>query len=88
MEPLTVNDLAREAGTNVPTFIKVFKKHFGLTPRQYIIQLRVKDAVRLMRTTDLPVAEIARKVGFQSPTRLYVLIKKFHARTPAAFRKK
>ena len=46
------------------TFARAFRAETGTTPAAHVEELRVEAARRLLETTDLTVAAIARSVGF------------------------
>jgi AraC-like DNA-binding protein len=56
--------LAAQAGISPFHFLRVFRKATGATPRQFLLRLRLRAAVRLLRTTPMRVTDIAYAVGF------------------------
>lgn len=60
---ITVREMAERVGMSEYHFAREFKRSLGLTPRQYLTQCRLEEARRLLRTTDLQVSEVARRVG-------------------------
>ncbi len=65
-EPLDVPALARIAIMSPAHFNREFRRVFGETPHRYLQRRRVERAMFLLRTTDAPVTEICRAVGFES----------------------
>lgn len=66
---------------------RMFKKYVGQTPLEFLSGLRLTQAKQLLRTTDLPVSEIAYRVGIENAS---YFISKFHAAegiTPHQYRK-
>jgi AraC-like DNA-binding protein len=61
--PLTVGQAARMVGMSVSSFMRVFKRSTGTTLISYVTHLRLAHACELLRDTDLPVADIAARVG-------------------------
>jgi LacI family transcriptional regulator len=55
----TIAQAAREGGLNRRAMERGFKKHLGVTPGQYMNEVRLDHAKRLLRETDLRMAEIA-----------------------------
>ena len=45
-----------------------FKRHFGVPPSQYLRRLRIEEAARLLRDTELPITVIASQVGYEDIT--------------------
>jgi len=58
----------------------------GLSPLQYVIRTRIESAMVLLRTTRLPVAEIAWRVGYGDVSRFGQHFRRQTGTTPAAFR--
>ena len=65
-EPLTVADLAREAGLSPAHFSREFRRVFGEPPHRYLITRRLERAAALLRRTDWSVGRIAVSVGWES----------------------
>jgi AraC family transcriptional regulator len=66
-EPLTLAEIASEVYLSVFHLVRVFKETTGETPHRFLTRLRVEEAQRLLRDSDLSVAEIASRCGFASP---------------------
>ena len=62
--PITLDQLAAEAGISRFHFARLFKAKLGMTPHQHLVRLRMKHAQMLLQETDLPVAEIALACGY------------------------
>ncbi|MFG3349467.1 GlxA family transcriptional regulator [Streptomyces sp. NPDC048018] len=65
-EPLPVTELARRAMMSRRTFARRFTAATGSTPHAWLRELRLSRAEELLETTDLPVEEIAHRVGYAS----------------------
>ncbi|WAM00025.1 GlxA family transcriptional regulator [Streptomyces sp. Je 1-369] len=65
-EPLPVAELARRAVMSKRSFARRFTAATGTTPHAWLRSLRLSSAEELLETTDLPVEEIARRVGYGS----------------------
>ncbi|WP_406347138.1 GlxA family transcriptional regulator [Streptomyces sp. NBC_00648] len=65
-EPLPVAELARRALMSKRSFARRFTAATGTTPHAWLRGLRLSGAEELLETTDLPVEEIARRVGYGS----------------------
>lgn len=86
-ESIAVGDAARMVNLSLNHFCKVFKQVTGKTFVEYIHTLRVQEAERLLRDTDLPITEIADRVGFSNITYFGRIFKKMRNRAPSAIRK-
>ncbi|MFE2874120.1 GlxA family transcriptional regulator [Streptomyces roseus] len=65
-EPLPVTELARRAMMSKRSFARRFTAATGTTPHAWLRSLRLSRAEELLETTDLPVEEVARQVGYGS----------------------
>ena len=65
-EPLTVDELAREAGMSSRRFAAVFRQVCGRSPMDYVIEVRLDRAAELLREGRLTVSEVAERTGFSS----------------------
>lgn len=66
--------------------IYLFKKKLGMSPVQYLTQLRIEKAKQLLRETDLPVREIGTVIGYPDVNYFNRIFKKYTDVPPAAFR--
>jgi len=62
---LDVESMSARFGLSSSAFTRRFRKAFGQTPYQYLIQVRLKHAHALLRQTDRRIADIAQAVGYQ-----------------------
>lgn len=83
---LTLDALAREAGMSRSAFASRFHAAFERTPIEFVKEMRLKLAARLLRTTDLPVKAVARKVGYASRSYFSRAFKARYELDPARFR--
>lgn len=65
-DPLSLDALARMAGMSRSVFSGRFVAAFGAPPMEFLKQVRLGQAARLLATTNLPVKKIARVVGYES----------------------
>jgi AraC-like DNA-binding protein len=59
-----LSDLARTAGLSPYHFLRVFKGVTGVTPHQWLLRARLREAAHRLATSRAPVTEIALDVGF------------------------
>ena len=67
-QPLRVDDLSAKAGMSASTFHHHFRSITALSPLQYLKQLRLQEARRLMLTDNLDAGTAAFQVGYESPS--------------------
>ena len=62
--PLDLDDAAAEAGVSPFHFLRLFSRVLGVTPHQYLVRCRLKQAARLLAEDGRDVTDIAYDVGF------------------------
>ncbi len=67
-EKLTLEMVASKVFVNPKYFSHVFKKEIGVAFTDYIIQLRIQYACRLLETTEYPAYRISYECGFSDPS--------------------
>lgn len=85
-EDLTVDALAARAAMSPRNFARCFRNETGTTPAAYVEQVRVEAARRLLETTDLTVAAIARQVGIRHAETLHRAFRRRVGTTPEVYR--
>ncbi|MBE6597776.1 MAG: helix-turn-helix domain-containing protein [Ruminococcaceae bacterium] len=65
-EPIPLSRLASLMNISTMYFSNFFKDTFHISPKQYILNLRLTEAQRLLLETDLSIKEIAYRVGFEN----------------------
>lgn len=63
---LSVEDLAERMAMSVRNFERVFTREVGITPSQYVLQMRVEAARRQLERTERGLKQVASAVGFGS----------------------
>ncbi|MDQ2702069.1 MAG: helix-turn-helix transcriptional regulator [Pseudomonadota bacterium] len=58
--------LARVSGVSAAHFARSFKEAFGLPPHRYLLTRRIERATALLRSTELPIIDIALDAGWKS----------------------
>lgn len=82
----TLESAAREASMSRSGFARRFKEVLETNFFDYLTRLRMRNARQLLGTTNLPVADIGEKVGYQSDLSFVKAFKKLHGKTPRAYR--
>jgi len=85
-EEITLEGLAAGAAMSPFHFSRAFKAATGLSPLQYVIRERMDVAAVLLRTTRLPVAEVAHRVGYEDASRFGRHFARRHGATPGSYR--
>lgn len=79
---ITLHDLATLAGMSIPSLCVQFKKSFGLSPIECLIQHRMRHAAHLLANPLLSIQEIGRQVGYEDPFHFSKLFKKHFSYSP------
>jgi len=85
--PMTVTDVAAQAGLSRRALERRFETALGRTPAAEIRRLRMEQAKRLLETTDLPVPDVAEQSGFGSPEYLAAVFRRAFGLTPLKYRR-
>ncbi|MFJ8163414.1 GlxA family transcriptional regulator [Streptomyces sp. NPDC096136] len=75
-EPLSIADAARDLGVSERTLQRTMARSLGRSPIRLVQDLRVEQAEHLLRTSGLPLAAVARRVGYESPGPLRALLRR------------
>jgi AraC-like DNA-binding protein len=82
----TINSIADRVFVHPIYLARAFKEREGLTIGEYQLKMRVKKAMGLLFTSNMPVAEIAYLAGFADATHLIRSFRLYYQVTPARFR--
>jgi AraC-like DNA-binding protein len=83
--PLDLAEMAALACVSRFHFLREFRKAFGRTPYQLLLDIRLREACRLLQTGALPIQEISRKVGFASSDGFYRAFRRRYGRPPSEY---
>lgn len=83
--PWTTEELASRAVMSRSQMNRVFQRHVGIGPMQFLNELRLTAFTRLIEETSLPVESAARQVGWDRRTALRHFSRR-HRTTPTEFR--
>lgn len=87
MRRLSTDELADAIGVSVKRLNQLFKTVCGKTPKEYVTEVRIKNAKRmLLRRRSRTVREIAESVGFSSPSRFIAVFRATEGMTPQEYR--
>ncbi|MBD0382958.1 response regulator [Paenibacillus sedimenti] len=83
---ITLESMAALVFMNSYYFSSFFKKHTGENFKQYLTEVRMKHALRLLVMTDLMVYEIAEKVGYNNARHFSEMFKKMYGKLPQEYK--
>ncbi|MFD8810220.1 GlxA family transcriptional regulator [Streptomyces sp. NPDC059627] len=87
-EPISVPDAAKAIGVSERTLQRAVQRTVGSSPIRFVQDLRIERACHLLRTTDMSLETISRKVGYEHPNTLRVLLRERTGKTTSALRSK
>lgn len=87
-EKIVIRDVAKSYGVHPNYLSRIFSEKYGVSPKRYLIGLKLKKACRLLMTTELPVSVIASSLGFEDQLAFSKLFKKEYSMPPTEYRKK
>jgi AraC family transcriptional regulator len=86
--PISLFELANHAGMSVAHLSRLFRQKFGVSPHQYLIQLRCQNACKMLQNSTLTIAEVAQHVGFFDQSHFTRHFKRLYRQTPQNWRAK
>ena len=84
--PLQVAELAETAHTSESHYFALFKRWVGLSPIDYFIRLRMKQACWLLTGSSMSVKEVAVTLGYDDPFYFSRVFKSINGAAPSAYR--
>ncbi|WP_121357421.1 helix-turn-helix transcriptional regulator [Flavisolibacter nicotianae] len=84
----TVEEMAATVGMGTTLFNERVKSYSGFSPLNYLINIRISEAIKLLKKPDLNVTDIALDTGFYSSQHFSTTFKKLTGYTPSEFRKR
>ncbi len=87
-KPLNLNQLAAYCAVTPAYLCRLFRKHLGITPWEYLKRLRLRVAYYLLRETNLSVADVAFLAGFNDMRHFHRLFRQTFQSTPTEIRRK
>lgn len=87
-QPIKADDLAQIMNLSVGQFERNFKKVFDISPKQHILNVRLRAACRLLQTSNDTIASIALDVGFYDHSHFCRCFKRDVGVSPSEYRKR
>lgn len=84
---LNVSQLSSRFRLHRSTLYRIFMKHYGVAPVQYLNRLRLRQALELLNGSSLPVADVAVRAGIPDIAYFSRLIRKNTGFSPRAYRR-
>ena len=84
---IKIDNLAEIFFLNKYYFSHSFKEFSGMSPKQYLTQIRLTNALRMLKSTDLSVSEITSECGFSDINNFIRIFKREFGCPPSKYRK-
>jgi AraC-like DNA-binding protein len=84
--PLSLRDVARDLGMTPGHLTTIVRRRTGRTVQDWIIERRMAEARKLLADSDLPVQEVARRVGISDPGYFSRQFRRIHGTSPRSWR--
>ena len=85
-DPITLNSLCELAHYSKAYIIRLFKKHTGQTPTEYVNRYRIERAKELLAATDKTVLDVSLECGFSGVSYFIKTFKQYSGATPHQWR--
>ncbi len=86
-DDINVDDIARAAGYSRYHFSRIFHQLYGMPPSKFLVELRLKSAVRILQMECCTIKETAARCGFKDESYFCKVFRKAHGVSPDAFRR-
>jgi AraC-like DNA-binding protein len=83
---INMEEFAEQLNVSYSAMRHAFKRRFGVSPKQYHLQVRLRKAKELLQNTGLTLEEISRALGFGSGFHLSAVFKAHVGKSPMAWR--
>jgi len=83
----TVEEMAAMVGLGTTLFNEKVKSYSGFSPLNYLINIRISEAIKLLKKPTISLTDIALDTGFYSSQHFSTTFKKLTGYTPSEFRK-
>ncbi len=87
-EDMNVDVLAEAVGVSRTHLYRRMKERLGVSPSDYIRNIRLKKACELLKNDDLDITQISYALGFSSQSQFSTTFKRFMGLTPSEYRSK
>lgn len=84
---ISIAELADFANISVPSFSRYFKTHMGITYKQFLLDVRVGQACKLLIEGHMNVKQIRYECGFQNVVSFHKQFKEVTGKSPLEYQK-
>lgn len=87
-QKITLDTLSARYNISKYHLQRSFQRYFGQSPGEYLTRLRLTRAKELLRATDLPVSEVAYRVGMENTSYFISVFRVREGATPQQYRRR
>lgn len=84
----SLKDFAALSGRTIERFSRDFKRQFGISPKQWLIEKRLENAMELVQKNELSITQLAQEVGYNNTSHFIKAFKARYGQTPKQLRAK
>jgi len=85
-QPVSIEQLSRTLGYHRTHLSRMFKRTTGLSPKQYLMQIRLERAQKLLADTAMPIDQVSVSAGFNDPLYFSKKFRSWAGVSPSAYR--
>jgi AraC family transcriptional regulator len=86
-EDISVSRLANLVQMNPYQFARSFKRALGTSPHRYIVERRIEFAKAILRTSEMPLSDLALEAGFATPNHFSAVFRSIVGIPPSLYRR-
>lgn len=83
---ICISELARMENLSLSRYRAAFREHTGLSPSEYLVGLRMRNACTMLEQTDLSVQEVAQASGYEDSLYFSRIFRKNIGLSPSQYR--
>jgi AraC-like DNA-binding protein len=83
---ITPQTIAERLNKSYSWFRRIFKQYIGISPAQYIVEMKIQKSKELLTNTDMSSKEISFELGFDNPDYFCTIFKKKTGSSPLRYR--
>jgi transcriptional regulator, araC family len=85
-EKINFEEIARKNGYSLRSFYRKWNQYYKDPPKNYLMKIRFSEVGRLLRSTNMTVADIISELGVNDRTQFYKSFKDYFGMTPSEYR--
>lgn len=85
---MTVKEMAEESHFSISTLERYFHSHFGLSPNEFLLKIKINRASQLLSASTLNISEIASECGYENVSSFSRAFRRHMGTTPGNYRRR